>query len=314
MNIDQMRYFVAAVDEGSLSAAARQLSVTTQCVSKAVGNLEKEIGIPLLVRTGQGARATAFGEAFAQRARYTLRVFDETVAFTRSCTPQDADRMRPADTLASANGLRLIMCLPYFPRMNMVAKSTEELVSKSLGIATHVSYCPCVECVPTLEADLANMAVILGEADSEKLDLLQIGTVPCGVQVAAESPLAKLDTLRVTDVLPYPAFLWPGHDHFNNYVRSYFDRRGFGKPFTESPEALFFSKETRAGAMFIPRIASLDTKINNTVPLTFDKADGFASPIQLATLKGASNPFGIAAKGKMREVVSCLTGRGGANS
>lgn len=42
MNIDQMRYFVAAVDEGSLSGAARRLSVTTQCVSKAVRNLEKD--------------------------------------------------------------------------------------------------------------------------------------------------------------------------------------------------------------------------------------------------------------------------------
>lgn len=44
MDIKQIRYFVLVYDSGSLSAAAKEEGKTVQAVSKAIADLEKELG------------------------------------------------------------------------------------------------------------------------------------------------------------------------------------------------------------------------------------------------------------------------------
>lgn len=43
MNINQVKYFVAAYEQGSISTAARLQNVTAQAVSKAINDLEKNM-------------------------------------------------------------------------------------------------------------------------------------------------------------------------------------------------------------------------------------------------------------------------------
>lgn len=69
MNIGQIRYFVAAFEEGSFSAAARKQFVTVQAVSKAVSDLEGELGKSLFIRGNRSARPTEFGTAFLRSRR-----------------------------------------------------------------------------------------------------------------------------------------------------------------------------------------------------------------------------------------------------
>ena len=54
MNINQVKYFVAAYEQGSISTAARTQNVTAKAVSKAIGDLEKECGEKLFNRTNHG--------------------------------------------------------------------------------------------------------------------------------------------------------------------------------------------------------------------------------------------------------------------
>lgn len=49
------------MNAGSFSGAAREANVTVQAVSKAIGELEAELGEPLFVRRSKGAVPTAFG-------------------------------------------------------------------------------------------------------------------------------------------------------------------------------------------------------------------------------------------------------------
>lgn len=297
MNVDQLRYFVATVEEGGFSRAARKLSVTTQCVSKAVGNLEREVGAPLLSRTGQGARATGFGHTFAQHARAVLRAFDETEKFARAFVLS-----HPHGAQADAD-LRVLVCVPYFPRMGKVAEGIELLIGKQLGVRAEVSFGACSSCVDALERRAADVAIVIGEPEDPSLDLAKLGTVPCGVQVAAESPLARKEPLFVADVLPYPAYLWPNYDYFNNYVRLYLAQHGIQKDVVESAGGLFFSKAARQGVVFMPRLASLDTTSYDTQPLAFDASEKFSAPVYLATSKKSASPLGQAAKDALRQAV-----------
>lgn len=69
MKLKQLTALLAVHETGSLLAAAEQLSVTQPGVSRAIIELENELGVALLVRSARGATLTEFGLAVLARAR-----------------------------------------------------------------------------------------------------------------------------------------------------------------------------------------------------------------------------------------------------
>ena len=69
LNLDQVRTFVAVVELGSFSAAARQLNLTQPAVSLQVRELERRFGVRLIERMGKQAHATAPGRALIESAQ-----------------------------------------------------------------------------------------------------------------------------------------------------------------------------------------------------------------------------------------------------
>jgi DNA-binding transcriptional LysR family regulator len=62
--------FIAALDEGSLAGAARQLGRSPTAVSRAIDFLEQGVGAPLLHRSTRAIRRSEAGERYAlARAR-----------------------------------------------------------------------------------------------------------------------------------------------------------------------------------------------------------------------------------------------------
>jgi LysR family transcriptional regulator, regulator for bpeEF and oprC len=59
-----LRYFVNSAKAGSFTRAAGQLGVTVPAVQKLVGQLERELGVTLLVRSSQGLALTAAGSRY----------------------------------------------------------------------------------------------------------------------------------------------------------------------------------------------------------------------------------------------------------
>ena len=52
VTLDQLRTFIAAVDEGSFSAAGRKLRRAQSVVSQTLANLEAQLGVKLFDRSG----------------------------------------------------------------------------------------------------------------------------------------------------------------------------------------------------------------------------------------------------------------------
>ena len=69
MRLTQIRDFLAVVDAGSISAAARLLNVSQPGLTKSIGSLESELAVSLLQRTPRGVSLTRYGRAFYARAR-----------------------------------------------------------------------------------------------------------------------------------------------------------------------------------------------------------------------------------------------------
>ena len=72
MELRHVRYFVAVVEAGSLTVAARKLHTSQPSLSRQIRDLEEEIGAQLLTRRARGIELTPAGRAFVDPARSVL--------------------------------------------------------------------------------------------------------------------------------------------------------------------------------------------------------------------------------------------------
>jgi DNA-binding transcriptional LysR family regulator len=76
VSLDQLRTFIAAVDEGSFSAAGRRLRRAQSVVSQTMANLEGQLGVRLFERRGHVPALTDQGRALLANARAVARDMD----------------------------------------------------------------------------------------------------------------------------------------------------------------------------------------------------------------------------------------------
>lgn len=74
--LSAMETFIAVVDAGSFSGAARVLDIGQSSVSKSVAQLEKHLEVRLLVRSTRGLAPTEAGQAFYHHARRSIEEAD----------------------------------------------------------------------------------------------------------------------------------------------------------------------------------------------------------------------------------------------
>ena len=76
VSLDQLRAFIAAVDEGSFSAGARKLHRAQSAVSELVSNLEAQIGVVLFDRSERYPKLTPAGVVLVADARSVVANVD----------------------------------------------------------------------------------------------------------------------------------------------------------------------------------------------------------------------------------------------
>jgi DNA-binding transcriptional LysR family regulator len=84
---DDLRFFLAVVRTGSLSAAARELRCTQTTVGRRLASLEARLRVKLLNRTPRGYVATSAGESICEHVE---RIEAEASAIERIVAGRDA--------------------------------------------------------------------------------------------------------------------------------------------------------------------------------------------------------------------------------
>ncbi|MDR3495431.1 MAG: LysR substrate-binding domain-containing protein [Ancalomicrobiaceae bacterium] len=105
LDLDQLKTFVAIVEQGGFTRAADAVHKTQSAVSMQMRRLEERIGKPIFVRDGRQSKLTEDGERLLDYARRMVRLNDEAIAVfdeaqltgrVRFGTPDDyADRFLP---------------------------------------------------------------------------------------------------------------------------------------------------------------------------------------------------------------------------
>ena len=86
MTLQQLQYFLAAVEHGSFSAAADSLHLAQPSLSEQIRRLEAELGSPLFARGGRGLELTEAGKLLRPHAERTVAAADEARASVREVT------------------------------------------------------------------------------------------------------------------------------------------------------------------------------------------------------------------------------------
>jgi DNA-binding transcriptional LysR family regulator len=89
LELRQLRYFVAVAEELHFGRAAERLHMSQSPLSRAIRELERELGLVLFVRTTRRVELTAAGSALLERARRALTEIDAAVDDARRAVEPD---------------------------------------------------------------------------------------------------------------------------------------------------------------------------------------------------------------------------------
>ncbi|SHO57406.1 HTH-type transcriptional regulator CynR [Vibrio quintilis] len=187
MELKQLQYFVAVVEQGSISGAARQLSLAQPAISASIKKLESELKLPLFHRRERGVSLTSEGQAFLQHARQILNQANDAKLLMQAFEGLDHGEVQVGvpSMLGSYFLPPLLMAFKHqYPGLsvNIVDSGTRSIRQALLN--------------GELELGVVASNDVLPELDSERL--LEEEMVVC---MAEDHPLAEKETIQYSDFL-----------------------------------------------------------------------------------------------------------------
>lgn len=193
MNLDHLVYFLAVIKHGSFSDAARHSYVTPQTVSKAIRDLERELGIPLFVRTNRGIAPTPFSLDFASRSERVIAEYRELQDFARRYRKMENQETSGTVKVAIASaGERCT-----FFREEDFSAFRADYPNIQLEIRNH----PSEVCLSAFREGFVDAAILLGTCDNASCT--KLADIRPSLMVGKRHPLSANQSVRLKEIEPY---------------------------------------------------------------------------------------------------------------
>ncbi|MEM1292325.1 MAG: LysR family transcriptional regulator [Cyanobacteria bacterium P01_H01_bin.162] len=114
MDVSTLQLFVEVVRQGSFAAVARDRRLDPSSVSRAIANLEKELGVRLLQRTTRQLSPTEAGLIYFERVEPLVEELQQALAVTTDISQQPKGQLRV--TASVSFGLTCIV--PLLPQLS----------------------------------------------------------------------------------------------------------------------------------------------------------------------------------------------------
>ncbi len=197
--VDQLRQFVTTADCGSFSAAARRLGKAQSAVSTAIGLLEADLGVALFDRSRRNAQLSEAGQVLLLEARELLRQAEQLDQRARSLH----------DGSEAALSMAFDEALPY----TAIATLLREISVKYPNLELTLLNGTATEVADYVEQERASVAFHFDRGPARAcFELRRIGSVPQGVFVAVDHPLADGRTVRRKDLVGHRQLLMHADD------------------------------------------------------------------------------------------------------
>lgn len=89
MDISHLEAFIAVVDCGSFTVAARRLNLTQSAISQKIAALESKFGAALFIRTSRGVRISYSGEKIMPLVIEISRSWNKLISLTKTTKPME---------------------------------------------------------------------------------------------------------------------------------------------------------------------------------------------------------------------------------
>ncbi len=208
MQLQQLEYFVAIADAGSLNKAAEKLFLTQPSLSKAIANLEDEIKVKVFTRSKSGVELTEEGKKVYQYARAIL---DRTELIRRLGTHA-----------AELPGSLSVAFYPIINAGRWVAEYYQQ--HKDPYVHVHLTECRAMRALETVETGETELAFLMFNQNQEKeiryalkskkLELHVLGYDTWYANVGPDHPLADREEVTIHELLDY-TFVRMADDYYS---------------------------------------------------------------------------------------------------
>ena len=195
MELRLLRYFLAVVDEGSVTRAAIRVSVAQPSLSRQLRGLEAELGVVLFDRSARALRLSPAGEAFLPMARDLVARADRAMA---TMTMLGAERTVPLRLVAPETTVADVIA-PFVAARGAVAPALDVREALPASVFEEV------------RAGAADVGVSSGAAPAT-LEVRPVASFPIWAYVPPGHRWAGRARIRVAELVTEPLILLgPSH-------------------------------------------------------------------------------------------------------
>ncbi|MET7622386.1 LysR family transcriptional regulator [Streptomyces sp. NPDC005408] len=193
MELRTLRYFVAVAEELHFGRAAARLHMSQPPLSRAIKQLETDVGAALLHRSAAGVTLTPAGAALLDEARALL---------------DQADRVRVR--VAAAAGAAAIT-------VGILGNSTDRGATRLAsayrrrhpGVEVRIRDTDLTDPTCGLRAGLVDVALTRGPFEETGLTVHELRADPVGAVLRADDPLGRRDCLKLSELADRRWFQFP---------------------------------------------------------------------------------------------------------
>lgn len=186
IDLQHLRFAVAANDYGSLRRAADLLSVPHSALSRSIGQLEHLIGVTVFERSSRGVRPTLAGKSVLRTARVVLEQIDALVATARSNGRGEAGRISVGFCTSISTGNLRATLLDFKKRFPDIELATVER--------------PRTRLMNGLRSGTLDIVVVTGDVPSSENKTLKLWSERILVSLPERHSLAAREVIHWTDL------------------------------------------------------------------------------------------------------------------
>ncbi|WP_371656544.1 MULTISPECIES: LysR family transcriptional regulator [unclassified Streptomyces] len=193
MELRTLRYFVAVAEELHFGRAAARLHMSQPPLSRAIKQLETEVGALLLARSPAGVTLTPVGAVLLDEARALL---------------DQADRVR-ARVTAAADAATLTIGILGDGTDPGIARLAAAFRRSHPGVDIRIRDADLTDPTCGLRAGLVDVALTRAPFNDTALTVRELRSDPVGAVLRADDPLARRHDLKLADLADRRWFQFP---------------------------------------------------------------------------------------------------------
>lgn len=253
MELRQLKYFLAVADARSFVSAANTLYISRQAISKAVGQLEAELGVELFVRDSNGAFLTPAGLMFYDRVRSNVMELEQIRTEMQRYGARYHQRIRLVFSVG--------VMQPYEATLQAF-RQEQENVELDYREATEAA------CLDLLREHQVDLAICTARPRAPEFSAQALVSSPYGVLLKGTEELASLESLDLRDLswLPLAGLSDGGNEEFCKRHSLHLQYAGLDR------YRLFTLTQSGRCAMLLPK-CQIPEQLTGLVWLPLEKAE-----------------------------------------